>query len=319
MQFLKNKKNLLGFSGGVDSTALFFKLLENNIDFDIAIINYNQRKEALKEIEYAKKLAKLYNKKIFISEFKQKKFSEKIARDFRYNFFEEIILKNSYEVLLTAHQLNDKCEWFLMQFCKGAGTKELFGMDKIEFRKNYVIYRPLLKYSKKDLIEFLEKNNIKYFIDKTNFDTKFKRNYFRKNFCDKLIKEFKNGIKKSFEFLKNDIEIFKNLYEIKKIKDLFIIKFKIDNENLKIKAIDEVLKKEFSLLISYKTKLEILQKKDLVISHKIAIGFWKNLVFIAKVKKTTLPRKFKEFCRINKFPKNIRVNLYFLNSDFYMF
>ena len=40
---IKNSKNLLAFSGGVDSTALFFLLLKENISFDIAIVNYNVR------------------------------------------------------------------------------------------------------------------------------------------------------------------------------------------------------------------------------------------------------------------------------------
>ena len=40
---IKNQKNLLAFSAGVDSTALFFLLLEQNIPFDIAIVNYNIR------------------------------------------------------------------------------------------------------------------------------------------------------------------------------------------------------------------------------------------------------------------------------------
>lgn len=46
LPFLQNSKNLLGFSGGVDSVALFFLLLEFKIDFDIAIVHYHTRKEA---------------------------------------------------------------------------------------------------------------------------------------------------------------------------------------------------------------------------------------------------------------------------------
>jgi tRNA(Ile)-lysidine synthase len=36
LEKLRGKKNLLAFSAGVDSTALFFILLQNNINFDIA-------------------------------------------------------------------------------------------------------------------------------------------------------------------------------------------------------------------------------------------------------------------------------------------
>ena len=46
---LKNKKNLLAFSAGVDSSALFFLLLEHGIKFDIALVNYGTRETSDKE------------------------------------------------------------------------------------------------------------------------------------------------------------------------------------------------------------------------------------------------------------------------------
>ena len=55
--------NLLAFSGGVDSSALFFILMDRGIEFDIAIVNYHKREQSIKEVEYAKHLAKKYNKK----------------------------------------------------------------------------------------------------------------------------------------------------------------------------------------------------------------------------------------------------------------
>ena len=65
---IKESKNLLAFSAGVDSTALFFLLLEQNIPFDIAIVNYNVRVQSKEELAYAKELATKYNKQIFIKE-----------------------------------------------------------------------------------------------------------------------------------------------------------------------------------------------------------------------------------------------------------
>ena len=63
---IRNQKNLLAFSAGVDSSALFFLLLENNIPFDIAIVNYNLRAQSKEEISYAKELSHTYKKEIFI-------------------------------------------------------------------------------------------------------------------------------------------------------------------------------------------------------------------------------------------------------------
>ena len=59
---IKNQKNLLAFSAGIDSSALFFLLIEKDIPFDIAIVNYNLRAQSNDEVSYAKELAKKYNK-----------------------------------------------------------------------------------------------------------------------------------------------------------------------------------------------------------------------------------------------------------------
>ena len=60
----KSSNNLLAFSAGVDSTALFFWLVEKNIPFDIAIVNYHTRPTSDEEVAYAKELAEKFNKKI---------------------------------------------------------------------------------------------------------------------------------------------------------------------------------------------------------------------------------------------------------------
>ena len=58
LNLLKSKKNLLAFSAGVDSTALFFLLNDSNIDFDIAIVDYGLREQSKNEVAHAKNLAK---------------------------------------------------------------------------------------------------------------------------------------------------------------------------------------------------------------------------------------------------------------------
>ena len=65
---LKNSKNLLAFSGGADSTALFFLLLENEIPFDIAIVDYALRAQSKEEVSYAQELALTYKKNCHLFE-----------------------------------------------------------------------------------------------------------------------------------------------------------------------------------------------------------------------------------------------------------
>ncbi|MCT7601635.1 tRNA lysidine(34) synthetase TilS [Aliarcobacter butzleri] len=313
---IKESKNLLAFSAGVDSSALFFLLLKQNIPFDIAIVNYNVRVQSKDEVNYAKELALKYNKQIFIKEVKLETTSnfEKNARDIRYKFFEEIIDENSYETLITAHQLNDKLEWFLMQLTKGAGLVELIGFNEFEQKENYKVYKPLLEITKEELENFLKQENIKYFIDNSNFDEKYKRNYFRHNFSDKLLNEYTNGIKKSFKYLQDDINSLN--IEIKPIKvfdELEIYKNQNDN-NLNIRIIDNSLKKR-GFLLSSAQREEILKQKEITISHKINISIKENFIWICPNVSSIMDKKFKETCRINKIPKNVRNYIYYKKID----
>ena len=304
---IKESKNLLAFSAGIDSTALFFLLLKENIDFDIAIVNYNSREESKEELQYAKDLALKYNKEIFYKEIhlESKSNFEKTARDIRYNFFKEIIKENFYNTLITAHQLNDKLEWFLMQLSKGAGLVELIAFKEYEENELYTSYKPLLHISKDELEHFLKENSIKYFVDKSNYDEKYKRNYFRHNFSNRFLDEYKEGVKKSFSYLEKDINSLnissKPLY---KISQLEIYK-NMNDENLNIRLIDLSLKKR-GILLSQAQRSEISRQKEITISDKVCISIESDFIWICPKSQQVMDKKFKESCRIQKIPKNIR-------------
>ncbi len=305
---LKEGKNLLAFSAGSDSSALFFILTEYEIGFDIALVNYKTREQSDKEEAYAKELAKRYNKTchIFTCKLQESNF-EHNARVARYGFFNDIIQKERYDNLITAHHLNDKLEWFLMQFTKGAGIVEMFGMREIEKRGEYNLIRPLLHVSKEEIYDFLRINKLKYFEDTSNFDEKYLRNRIRSRFANPLIKEFKEGIKKSFEYLQKDTEELSD-FKIEKIENLYLIKR--DSSDLKnIRAIDKALKESGTLLTS-KGKEEVLRTKDCVVSRKIAVVFGEKTIYVAPYIKTVMPKSFKEECRKRKIPPKIRGYIY---------
>lgn len=308
---IQETKNLLAFSAGIDSSALFFLLVESNIPFDIAIVNYNVRNQSAEELNYAIELASLYGKEIFYKEVIIESHSnfEKTARDIRYNFFEDLISEYKYESLITAHQLNDKLEWFLMQLSKGAGLVELIGFNEVEEKENYFIFKPLLEVKKDDLESYLKKYNYKYFVDKSNYDEKYTRNYFRHNYSDKFLKEYEKGIINSFRYLNNDLlSLNISADPILKIKELEIFKNVSDN-NLNIRIIDLSLKKR-GILLSKAQRDEIIKQKVLVISHKISITILDSFIWIAPISNKDMTKDFKELCRINKIPKNIRAYIF---------
>ena len=304
----KEKKNLLAFSAGVDSSALFFLLLEHGIPFDIALVNYGTRLESATEEEHAKILAKKYNKRCYTT--RAPAFSthfEANARTFRYNFFDTLIEEYGYDTLLTAHQLNDQLEWLFMRLSKGAGLSELIGLEAVDIRNSYTLIRPLLEYSKEELLDYLETNNHPYFIDNSNSNEKYERNRFRKAFSDPLISQFGEGIKRSFKYLREDKQALESGFEPLLIeKQLHIIQLK--QPVSKVKAADLTLKKLGYLLSSAQRK-EIGKEKSLVIGGEWAVEIRGDLLYIAPYVTTDMPKKFKELCRIKKIPAKIRAYL----------
>lgn len=302
---LKGKKNLLAFSSGVDSSALFFLLIEHNIPFDIALVNYGTRENSNKEEAHAQALADKYH--LMCHSIKAPKFTshfEKNARDFRYAFFETLIKKHCYDTLLTAHQLNDQLEWLLMRLTKGAGTSELIGLEPESQRNGYTLIRPLLEQSKEELLNYLRSNGHPYFVDESNSDEKYERNKFRKQFSDPLIAKYKEGIKRSFDYLRRDKESFEKDFEVVYTqKELRVIK--LYALSAKVKAADLALK-ELGYLLSASQRLEIEKEQSLVIGGKWAVELQDDTLYIAPYLAADMPKVFKEKCRVKKIPAKIR-------------
>ena len=303
LELLKTTKNLLAFSGGADSTALFFLLLENEIPFDIAIVDYNVREQSKQEVSYAQELALTYKKEchLFEAGIIQNSF-EATARKIRYDFFEELILTCNYEALLTAHHLGDRLEWFFMQMCKGAGCSELNSLAKLTQKEGYQLLRPLLHVSKSELIKYLQKQNIKWFEDESNDDQSIKRNEFRHLHVNPLLEKYSDGIKRSFEYMDKDVQI-ENI-SLLHVKDFY--SFKKNNPKTDLYHIDKILK-SLGIMISAKVRHEILNQDECVISRKYVVAKAQEHIFIAPyILHVKMDKIFKERCRVLKVPSKIR-------------
>lgn len=302
---LYNKKNLLAFSAGIDSSALFFLLLESNIPFDIALVNYGTRANSDVEEAHAIALADTYGKKCYTVKAPQFKSNfEANARAFRYGYFEEIIAKEGYDVLLTAHQLNDRLEWFLMRLAKGAGVSELTGMEAVTDKQTYQIHRPLLSVSKKTLQGYLDQYHHPYFIDESNQDENYERNRFRKRYADTLIENYADGIVRSFSYLQRDKQSLNTHYEVLYAKDQLRI-LRLYAPEVKAHAADKMLK-TLGYLMSAAQRKEIQKENSIVIGGKWAVEVQNNLLYVAPYLTENMPKSFKEKCRVHKIPTKVR-------------
>ena len=308
---LKGKKNLLAFSAGADSTALFFLLIKHNIAFDIAIVDYGIREQSKKEVSYAKELAKKYN--LTCHTFNAPKIKQNFeakAREVRYIFFEKLIKEYAYDNLITAHHLGDRFEWMLMQFCKGAGCAEIAGMQVVQNRDFYTLIRPLLHLDKQELLSYLHANKKIYFEDESNLDEDIKRNSFRHNYSLPLLEKYLEGIKKSFKYIDEDrSEILKEI-EIKNINEFAYFKSS-KNKRADIFAVDKYLKSK--LYMPSANERELLKTQTtLVLGRKFVVNQTGDFVFILPFVNSGLSMKkeFKDECRVLKIEPKLRPYLY---------
>ena len=99
------------------------------------------------------------------------------ARDRRYDFLESVRETEGADWILTGHHRDDQAETVLMKFLKGTFIKGLRGM--LVKNEESKIYRPLLSFSKSDLLQYAEENEIEYREDSTNTDIRYDRNFMR--------------------------------------------------------------------------------------------------------------------------------------------
>ena len=186
IKLTRNDSIVIGVSSGPDSMCLLSILMElqKKIGFRIIVahINHNKRKESVLEeqflVEYCKENA-LILEKMTIEEYKNDNF-HKIARDIRYQFYETLIEKYQASYLMTAHHGDDLMETILMRLVRGSSFFGYHGISILSRRLNYYIVRPLLYVTKNEIEEYNETNNIPYYVDSSNFSSKYTRNRYRK-------------------------------------------------------------------------------------------------------------------------------------------
>ena len=206
--YIFNNYVVIGVSAGPDSMCLLDLLQKKTTKIVVCHINHNVRKESIEEEEYITKYCQDKNiilEKTTINNYQENNF-ENEARKKRYMFYEEILQKYNPKTLLLAHHGDDLIETILMKISRGSNLEGYAGIKEVSNVKNYQIIRPLLKYTKEDIINYNKSNNIKYYNDSSNQSTNYTRNRYRLNILPLLKKENKNIHKKYLKYSKTLIE-----------------------------------------------------------------------------------------------------------------
>ncbi|AWU43823.1 tRNA lysidine(34) synthetase TilS [Blattabacterium sp. (Cryptocercus kyebangensis)] len=202
---IENKNVCVAVSGGLDSMVLLNLLLHiSNITLSVAHCNFSLRdKESNEDENFVRNFCMKKNISYHIKRFNTFDFSKKkklsiqmSARKLRYDWFEELLEKNSYEYIALGHHLNDSIETFFINMMRGTGIKGLLGIP----RKNKKFIRPLSGFTKKEILHYAKIKNIKWRLDSSNQEDKYLRNKIRL-ITSTFSNSFYKGIKKSMEYL----------------------------------------------------------------------------------------------------------------------
>ena len=205
-QNLDHETVVVATSGGPDSMALLYLVasLKKKLGLKVvcAHVNHKIRKESDSEAKMVNDFCDkndLIFENLTISSYSDDNFHND-ARIKRYTFFEECVKKYGALHLLTAHHGDDLMETILMRLVRGSSFRGYAGFGLRSKRDGYTILRPLVFYTKEEILNFVLEKNIPYAVDKSNDKDIYTRNRFRKYVLPPLKKEDMNVHEKFYKF-----------------------------------------------------------------------------------------------------------------------
>jgi tRNA(Ile)-lysidine synthase len=178
---------LVGLSGGSDSVALVFLLLDLAVHAGFSVaglahLNHQLRPTAERDDAFCRALAVRLGLAIMVEAADVRSYAaehrlslENAARRLRYDFLERSAAATGASLIAVGHTQDDQAETFLMKLMRGAGTAGLGGV----YPRRGAVIRPLLDVSRADLRAFLRARGEGWVEDETNEDLANPRNRVR--------------------------------------------------------------------------------------------------------------------------------------------
>lgn len=173
----RKKPLLLGYSGGPDSKALLYALLECDVVPHLAHVDHGWREESREEARLLAEEAKRLGCPFFSLRLDLKEKKEDEARQARFAYFSSLMTQ--YEALLLAHQADDLAETVLKRILEGAHLAHLSGMQPVSSQYGMTIWRPFLNVRRSEILQFLEERLLQPIIDPSNSDPVYLRSRMR--------------------------------------------------------------------------------------------------------------------------------------------
>lgn len=201
----KEENVLVACSGGPDSLALLDLLqqLQDALNIKVYAAHYEhgiRGDDSVADAEFVSKFCRSAGIRCFVEHGDIPALAKEIgqsietcAREQRYSFLRNCLLRMGGGVIATAHHQDDQAETVLMHLLRGTGVNGLSGMLP---RRNDVI-RPLLCVAKSDLVEYCLVRRLKYRTDETNLIADCRRNKIRLELVPLLQAEYNPSLVKA--------------------------------------------------------------------------------------------------------------------------
>jgi tRNA(Ile)-lysidine synthase len=216
---------LLAISGGVDSVVMAQLFKKAGIPFAVAHVNFGLRnKHSDKDEELVRLLAEQYEAPYFIYHPNTQEYAEThgvsiqmAARELRYRWFQQVVRKNKYQWIATAHHQNDVTETLLLNLTHGTGINGLHGILPVSGN----LIRPLLFSTKEELEAYAKAEKLEWREDQSNQSTYYQRNFIRLKVIP-LLKEInpslENTIARSAERIRDTEKLLKEIVREKALQ-----------------------------------------------------------------------------------------------------
>jgi len=172
----------VAFSGGPDSIFLTEGLIKLGYKPLLIYINYHDSPTVYIEEKIVKQYSQINKLKLIEHEVNipdNVNFEDE-ARKIRYKFFSDVIKIHPNKFILTAHHKNDDIETMILQINRN-NIVDYYGLKEKNDIFGVTVIRPILNYTKLEIIEYLTKNNIYFYDDPTNYEQERQRNILRAN------------------------------------------------------------------------------------------------------------------------------------------
>lgn len=183
----------VAFSGGPDSIFLTEGLIKLGYKPLLIYINYHDSPTVYIEEKIVKQYSQINKLKLIEHEVNipdNVNFEDE-ARKIRYKFFSDVIKIHPNKFILTAHHKNDDIETMILQINRN-NIVDYYGLKEKNDIFGVTVIRPILNYTKLEIIEYLTKNNIYFYDDPTNYEQERQRNILRANLKNIDYNHYKN-------------------------------------------------------------------------------------------------------------------------------